>query len=212
MTRRARRSRALVPIGAALAIAVVACVASTGTASATAPRVPPVLYRISAGLTASQTVPAVQAPTAARAEFDALLVSSGLRVRSGLPGRFAGPGCHGVVHPGTKPAPMVCKKKVGVPPTPSVQWRLGWRLFFTGLSSAATHAAIHLGQPGVAGPAAIQLCAPCQGVSGGTTAVTADQALALSNGGAYVEIQTVQNPGGEVRGQIRRLGALGLRG
>lgn len=83
---------------------------------------------------------------------------------------------------------------------------LVWRLGFGGLSGPVTASHVHQGAPGKAGPVVIPLCAPCKsGVHGSFKGpVGGDAAFlkALLAGGAYVNLHTKLNPGGEIRGQV----------
>lgn len=83
---------------------------------------------------------------------------------------------------------------------------LSWVLTFSHLSGPATAAHVHVGPPGKAGPIAIPLCAPCKSPNKGsfTGPIGASIQLldALLHGGAYVNVHTTLNPGGEIRGQI----------
>ncbi|MEZ4709456.1 MAG: CHRD domain-containing protein [Caldilineaceae bacterium] len=72
------------------------------------------------------------------------------------------------------------------------------------ISVTASH--IHIGAPGVAGPVVINLLngaplAPDTPVSGSAT-VTPTQVAELKAGNYYVNVHTVANPAGEIRGQI----------
>lgn len=80
---------------------------------------------------------------------------------------------------------------------------LTWKLSFSGLSGAAMAAHIHAGKPGVAGPVVVPLCGPC--TSGMTGKATISDAVikALESGGAYVNVHTAKNAGGEIRGQVK---------
>ena len=77
---------------------------------------------------------------------------------------------------------------------------------FSGLTSGATAGHIHNGLAGVNGPVII----PLEGGIGGTagtmtlapTALTPVQLTALRNNQLYINIHTLVNPGGEIRGQI----------
>jgi hypothetical protein len=74
------------------------------------------------------------------------------------------------------------------------------------LSSNVTVGHIHTGAAGAAGPVTFNL-APAAGVTFGsvvnsTFAVTATQVADLKAGNMYFNIHTVNNPGGEIRGQI----------
>jgi len=79
---------------------------------------------------------------------------------------------------------------------------LSWRLTFSRLTGKALAAHIHLGRPGVAGPVAVPLCGPCASGVHGTKKLTARVRSALLSGGAYVNVHTAKNPGGEIRGQV----------
>ena len=82
---------------------------------------------------------------------------------------------------------------------------LTWKLTFKHLSGAATAAHIHVGARKVAGTVVVPLCTPCTSpVSGGPTTLTADQVKDLLAGKYYVNVHTVKNPGGEIRGQITK--------
>ena len=81
-------------------------------------------------------------------------------------------------------------------------YRLTWRLTFTRLSGRATSAYIHRGKPGRHGAAWAHLCSPCaSGVQGNTFFSSYELALARQ-GDMYVNVRTVKNPAGEIRGQI----------
>jgi hypothetical protein len=80
---------------------------------------------------------------------------------------------------------------------------VAWRLTFSRLTGRAVAAHIHRGQPGRAGPVIAALCAPCRNGVRGRATVGAAVLAALESGRAYVNIHTVRNPAGEVRGQIR---------
>jgi hypothetical protein len=85
---------------------------------------------------------------------------------------------------------------------------LGWRLTFAHLTGRAVAAHIHLGKLGVAGPVAVPLCGPCVSGARGNVTVTAKVRAALLAGGAYVNVHTAKNPGGEIRGQATHAGAV----
>lgn len=102
---------------------------------------------------------------------------------------------------------------------------LTYSLTFSNLSSAATAAHIHFGQPGVNGSVVVFLCGgggkpacpagggtvtgtitaadvlavPAQGVTGGSFA---DLLRILRSGDAYTNVHTTDHPAGEIRGQI----------
>jgi predicted lipoprotein with Yx(FWY)xxD motif len=79
---------------------------------------------------------------------------------------------------------------------------IAWTLDYSGLSGRASAAHIHIGAPGKAGPVAIPLCGPCTSGSRGEIKLNAKTEKALASGGAYVNVHTKANPGGEIRGQI----------
>ena len=79
---------------------------------------------------------------------------------------------------------------------------LTWRLTFSKLTGRALAAHVHLGRPGVAGPVAVPLCGPCVTGAHGTARVTVRVRAALLSGGAYVNVHTVKNKAGEIRGQL----------
>jgi CHRD domain len=81
--------------------------------------------------------------------------------------------------------------------------RITWRLTFSHLSGKAVASHIHLGKPGKAGPVAITLCGPCKNGQKGVSTATHAQFNAIESGRAYVNIHTVKNPAGEIRGQIK---------
>lgn len=80
---------------------------------------------------------------------------------------------------------------------------IAWRIRFSKLSGRAVAAHIHIGRVGRAGPVVVSLCGPCRNGQRGTGRLTAATLAALAAGGAYVNVHTPKNPGGEIRGQIR---------
>jgi hypothetical protein len=83
---------------------------------------------------------------------------------------------------------------------------LAWRLTFHGLTGPAIAAHVHIAKPGVAGKIAVPLCGPCRSGQRGSAKVNAGTMRALLSGGAYVNVHTPKNPGGEIRGQVRKGG------
>ena len=81
---------------------------------------------------------------------------------------------------------------------------LTWKLAYSRLTGAATAAHIHLGARKVAGPVIVLLCTPCTSPVSGAATLTADQLKDLLAGKYYVNVHTVKNPGGEIRGQISK--------
>jgi hypothetical protein len=85
----------------------------------------------------------------------------------------------------------------------------------SGLSGNPTAAHIHFGAVGVKGPVVVPLsvaAGPTAGTATGTgtfdsTGVTGGPTMTdvldrMRNGGAYINVHTAANPGGEIRGQI----------
>jgi Cu/Zn superoxide dismutase len=82
--------------------------------------------------------------------------------------------------------------------------KLRWKLTFSKLTGAAAAAHIHLAKRGKANPApAVPLCGPCKSGKSGTATVTAAVLTKIKAGGAYVNVHTARNAGGEIRGQIK---------
>ena len=106
---------------------------------------------------------------------------------------------------------------------PSNNKSISYRLTYSGLTSRATVAHIHVGPKGVAGGVTVFLCGgggkPACPASGGTVSgsITAASVLAtgdlkkgdlpglmqaIMNGNTYANVHTTKNKGGEIRGQI----------
>ncbi len=79
---------------------------------------------------------------------------------------------------------------------------LTWKLTFSGLSGKAIAAHIHKGKKGVSGPVVVPLCGPCKSGMSGKTQITKAVIAALESHGAYVNVHTAKNPGGEIRAQV----------
>jgi len=88
----------------------------------------------------------------------------------------------------------------------------GIKFFYSGLGSNSTDVHIHSGAPGANGP--IEFTFPASGSTGGGVntffVATPAQALLFRQGLMYIDVHTVNFPGGEVRAQLRPDG--GLRG
>jgi CHRD domain len=82
------------------------------------------------------------------------------------------------------------------------KYTASWKLTFSGLTGKATAAHIHTGKPGQSGPVVVPLCGPCKSGDSGTATLSAAVVAAIKNGGAYANVHTAKNPGGEIRGQI----------
>ena len=191
----------------ALALAAVLTVVAAGVAMSAATagartNVSAVAYRLNATLTPGQVVPAISAPAAAAGHFHGILFRSGI----GAARVAALAGCKVVVAPRRSglPTRINCGGSVAVLPGAPGQWRLVWRLSYSGLSGPATGAAIHIAPAGHSAAPLTRICAPCAPISHGTLSVTADQATALTNNAAYVDVSTAAHPDGEIRGQIVR--------
>ena len=68
---------------------------------------------------------------------------------------------------------------------------------------AGTASHIHQAPAGVVGPIILPLEGGPTHWSGTTAALTPEQVTALTSEGLYVNVHTVENPGGEIRGQIQ---------
>ena len=77
-----------------------------------------------------------------------------------------------------------------------------WQLTFNRLTGRAVMAHIHVGSRGRAGRVAVPLCGPCRTGARGRATLGAAVLTALEAGGTYVNVHTVRNPGGEIRGQL----------
>jgi hypothetical protein len=100
------------------------------------------------------------------------------------------------------PAPAHVPKHAGGRFTGTLRGRtLTWNLRFHTLSGKVTAAHIHLGLAGSTGPVLLPLCAPCDARAQGTVRLTGAEITALVRGKTYVDVHTVRNPGGEIRGQ-----------
>jgi cytochrome c551/c552 len=86
---------------------------------------------------------------------------------------------------------------------------LTWKLTFARLTGPALAAHVHLGAPGKAGKVVVPLCGPCRSGRGGTKRVSAAAATAMIAGKAYVNVHTKRNPGGEIRGNVKKAAAPG---
>jgi hypothetical protein len=80
--------------------------------------------------------------------------------------------------------------------------KLTWKLTFKHLTGQATAAHIHLGARGKAGPVAVPLCGPCKSPVNGATVLKQSVINAMKKGTAYVNVHTLKNAAGEIRGQI----------
>ena len=81
--------------------------------------------------------------------------------------------------------------------------RLTWRLTFRKLSGRAIAAHVHTGRVGKAGNVIVPLCGPCRSGQRGTARITHAQLRAIRRGTMYVNVHTVRNAAGEIRGQLK---------
>ena len=77
-----------------------------------------------------------------------------------------------------------------------------WKLVFGKLTGKAVAAHIHSGARGKAGAVIVPLCAPCKSGRTGRATVGASVLNALESGRTYVNVHTLRNPAGEIRGQL----------
>lgn len=80
---------------------------------------------------------------------------------------------------------------------------LEYRYIVDGLSGPATAAHIHDGAFGTAGPVYLPVFTPSP-VGSGQFPITGNDVVKLESGDTYLNIHTAANPGGEIRGQVRR--------
>lgn len=201
MSTSSHRIRLLAALAAVLAVVATGVALGAATAGART-NVNAVAYRLTATLTPGQVVPAISAPASASGHFHGILFRSGL----GAAKVASLAGCKVVVAPKRSglPTRINCGGSVAVLPGAAGQWRLVWRLSYSGLSGPATGAAIHIAPAGHAAAALTRICAPCAPVSHGSLSMSAGQAASLKTNAAYVEVSTAAHPGGEIRGQIVR--------
>jgi hypothetical protein len=202
MRKHSTRLRTLVQFGALLTIVATGIVLAAGSAAASRAAIHASAFRLTATLTPSQEVPAVQAPAGAIGHFHGVLFRTGIGTA-----RIASlAGCTVLVPPHRSGLPLRinCGGGAVVLPGAAGQWRLVWRLSVSGLSGPPTAADIHLAAAGHAAAPAFVLCGPCQVATHGMVAVGADQATSLARGDSYVNVDTAAHPSGEIRGQITR--------
>ena len=80
--------------------------------------------------------------------------------------------------------------------------KLKFTLSFADLTGSPTMAHIHLGAIGTSGKILVWLCSPCKSPVHGTVTITAAEVKDLSKNLLYVNVHTVKNPNGEIRGQL----------
>jgi hypothetical protein len=82
---------------------------------------------------------------------------------------------------------------------------LDWTLTFSHLNGRPAVVTLNKGDRHANGVAFKSLCRGCTSPEHGTLTLTASQLDALLRGAAYVNIHTVRNPSGEIRGQINHV-------
>jgi hypothetical protein len=82
---------------------------------------------------------------------------------------------------------------------------LSWTLSFSHLSGRPTVATLNKGARAATGAAFKSLCRGCYSPVHGTMTLTASQLGAITAGKTYVNVHTVRNLVGEIRGQINRV-------
>ena len=88
---------------------------------------------------------------------------------------------------------------------------ISWQMSFTGLTGDAIAAHIHTGAVGTPGPVVLALCGPCSTPASGTGTVPQAVVDAIQAGTAYVNVHTVTNKGGEIRGQLATTASVSTR-
>jgi hypothetical protein len=81
---------------------------------------------------------------------------------------------------------------------------LKWTLTFSKLTGAATAAHIHMAPMSTSGNVVVPLCAgsTCKSGVTGTATINASLMSAFKKHDLYVNVHTVKNPNGEIRGQL----------
>ena len=82
------------------------------------------------------------------------------------------------------------------------QTLLSYNVQVQGLTSPATAMHLHRGAAGVPGDIVYTLATPVNGSAVGATPINPSDVSTLLAGGFYLNIHTVSNPGGEIRGQV----------
>ena len=82
--------------------------------------------------------------------------------------------------------------------------RLSWKGSVAGLSGPATAAHFHTGEVGKNGGVAVPIAGADKGAFEGSATLTDAQAEELMAGKWYVNVHTVANKGGELRGQVTK--------
>jgi hypothetical protein len=88
----------------------------------------------------------------------------------------------------------------------SPRGKLTYTLSFKGLTGPPIGSHLHMGKPGTAGPIIVPLCTSpttCKSPIKGSKTLPKSLIAAMRRGDAYVNVHTVKNPGGEIRGLIK---------
>jgi len=88
----------------------------------------------------------------------------------------------------------------------SARGKLTYTLVFKGLTGRPIASHLHMGKPGISGPIVVALCTSpktCRSPIKGSAALSKTFIAAIRRGDAYVNVHTVKNPGGEIRGLIK---------
>ena len=80
--------------------------------------------------------------------------------------------------------------------------KLSWKLTFKHLTGNVTAAHVHLGKKRKAGAVIVPLCGPCKSGVTGTAVISKSIATEMKAGDTYVNVHTVKNAAGEIRGQV----------
>lgn len=80
--------------------------------------------------------------------------------------------------------------------------QLKYTMTFKGLSGPAAQAHIHLGKKGKPGAVIVPLCGPCTSPVKGTAKLKKALVDDIESGGTYVNVHTMKNAAGEIRGQL----------
>jgi hypothetical protein len=90
---------------------------------------------------------------------------------------------------------------IGIATLDAAKANVAYSLIVTGLTDI-TAAHFHTGAVGTPGPVIIPIASGPFDFKSGTAPITADQVAALESAGAYLNVHTAANPGGEIRGQL----------
>jgi hypothetical protein len=147
--------------------------------------------------TAIAVVPGVASGTATKAQLSAQDLGQGKQLIARMSFAAETP---------TPPVATPNASGVAVISIDTTTGQICWALSAGGLSSAATVAHIHPGAVGVANPPIVNLTPPTPPASPTSSGCTTDAAhaaaIAADPADYYVNVHTVNNPNGEIRGQL----------